>query len=227
MTSQTEREFELLANAIGLSVALHRPAPGELRELRRAWGDIDWMRRVVFVRRSYTVDADGPTKSGKVRSVPLVDQAARALDELSRRERWTSDEDRVFVNDVGEHIEDSALRRRFYRALEAAGLPPIRFHDLAPHLRDDRRAGFPAHRREGVHGPRDIQTTMIYIHHVPQHDAAERLSKLLERANSGCIWVHAGCTRGVRRRGRGRGKPPLSRGFLMPEAGLEPATRGL
>jgi integrase len=35
---------------------------GELRGLR--WGDIDWMRRVVFVRRSYTVDADGPTKSG-------------------------------------------------------------------------------------------------------------------------------------------------------------------
>ena len=73
---------------------------GELRGLR--WGDIDWTRRVVFVRRSFTVDSDGPTKSGKVRSVPLVDQAARALDQLSKRERWTSDEDRVFVNDVGE-----------------------------------------------------------------------------------------------------------------------------
>ena len=90
---------------------------GELRGLR--WGDIDWTRRVVFVRRSFTVDADGPTKSGKVRSVPLVDQAARALDQLSKRERWTSDEDRVFVNDVGDHIEDSALRRRFYAALDA------------------------------------------------------------------------------------------------------------
>jgi integrase len=86
---------------------------GELRGLR--WGDIDWMRRVILVRRSYTVDADGPTKSGKVRSVPLVDQAARALDELSRRERWTGEEDLVFVNPVGRHIEDSALRRRFYR----------------------------------------------------------------------------------------------------------------
>ena len=55
---------------------------GELRGLR--WGDIDWMRRVVFVRRSYTVDADGPTKSGKVRSVPLSDQAARVLEAVSR-----------------------------------------------------------------------------------------------------------------------------------------------
>lgn len=27
----------------------------------------------------------------------------------------------MFVNDVGDHIEDSALRRRFYRALDAAG----------------------------------------------------------------------------------------------------------
>ncbi len=29
-------------------------------------------------------------------------------------------------------------------------------------------------------GHADIQTTMIYAHHVPQHDAAERLSRLLE-----------------------------------------------
>jgi integrase len=52
---------------------------GELRGLR--WGDIDWTRRVVFVRRSFTVDSDGPTKSGKVRSVPLVDR---------RPGRWTN-----------------------------------------------------------------------------------------------------------------------------------------
>ena len=81
---------------------------GELRGLR--WGDIDWMRRVVFVRRSYTVDADGPTKSGKVRSVPLVDQAARALDELSRRERWT----------VGRGPRVRQRRRRAHRGLGAA-----------------------------------------------------------------------------------------------------------
>jgi hypothetical protein len=29
----------------------------------------------------------------------------------------------------------------------------------------------------------DIQTTMIYAHHVPQHDAADKLTKLLEGAS--------------------------------------------
>ena len=120
------------------------------------------------MRRSYTVEADGPTKSGKVRSVPLVDQAARALDQLSRRDRWTADNDRVFVNDLGEHIEDSALRRRFYRALDAAGLPHIRFHDLRHTFGTIAVQAFPLTDVKAFMGHADIQTTMIYIHHVPQ-----------------------------------------------------------
>jgi integrase len=156
---------------------------GELRGLR--WGDIDWTRRVVFVRRSFTVDADGPTKSGKVRSVPLVDQAARALDGLSKRERWTDDEDRVFVNDLGDHIEDSALRRRYYQALDRAGLPRIRFHDLRHTFGTIAVQAFPLTDVKAFMGHADIQTTMIYIHHVPQHDAADRLSALLEERNLG------------------------------------------
>ena len=165
---------------------------GELRGLR--WADVDWMRRVVFVRRSYTVDADGPTKSGKVRSVPLVDQAARALDELSRRERWTADEDRVFVNHLGEHIEDSALRRRFYRALDSAGLKRIRFHDLRHTFGTIAVQAFPLTDVKAFMGHADIQTTMIYVHHVPQHDAADRLSRLLDRQTEGA----SGCAPGAR-----------------------------
>ena len=172
---------------------------GELRGLR--WADIDWMRRVIFVRRSYTVDADGPTKSGKVRSVPLVDQAARALDELSRRERWTSDEDRVFVNEVGEHIEDSALRRRFYRALDSAGLKRIRFHDLRHTFGTIAVQAFPLTDVKAFMGHADIQTTMIYVHHVPQHDAADRLSRLLDVQTQGA----SGCTPGAREGDGGEG----------------------
>jgi integrase len=85
---------------------------------------------VAHVRRSYTRDELGPPKSGKVRSVPLVDQAARALDRLSRREYWTGEEDLVFVSEVGEPFDEWAMRRRFYTALEQAGLGRIRFHDL-------------------------------------------------------------------------------------------------
>ncbi len=195
---------------------------GELRGLR--WGDIDWTRRVVFVRRSYTVDADGPTKSGKVRSVPLVDQAARALDQLSRRERWTDDNDRIFVNDIGDHIEDSALRRRFYQAVERAGLPHIRFHDLRHTFGSIAVQAFPLTDVKAFMGHADIQTTMIYIHHVPQHDAADRLSRLLEDRTQGA----SGCAPGARDGFEGESgdeETPALQGFQ--DAGGGTRTHGL
>ena len=102
---------------------------GELRGLR--WADVDRGRRLVHVRRSYTRGEEGPPKSGKVRSVPLVDQAAQALDRLGKRERFKDEDDLVFVNDLGAPFEESAMRRRFYDALDAAGLPRIRFHEYA------------------------------------------------------------------------------------------------
>ena len=100
---------------------------GELRALR--WRDVDWVRRVIHLR-SYTWGSESAPKSGKVRSVPLSDRPARALDALSRRAEWTGEEDLVFVSPVGGVIDESAMRRRFYKALKAAGLPHMRFHDL-------------------------------------------------------------------------------------------------
>jgi hypothetical protein len=55
----------------------------------------------------------------------LVDQGW-ALDDLSYRERFIDDDDLVFVNDLGQPFEESAMRRRLYAALDAAGLPRIR-----------------------------------------------------------------------------------------------------
>jgi integrase len=132
---------------------------------------------------------------GKVRSVPLVDQAGQALDELSRRERWASDEDRVFVNDVGNHIEDSVLRRRFYQALDRAGLPHIRFHDLRDTFGTIAVQAFPLTDVKAFMGHADIQTTMVNIQHVPQHDAADRLTALLDQRNPGARGC-AGARRG-------------------------------
>ena len=43
-------------------------------------------------------------------------------------------------------------------------------------------------------GHADIQTTMIYVHHVPQHDAADKLTALLEERTQG----RSGCTVGAR-----------------------------
>ncbi|MGE5282998.1 MAG: tyrosine-type recombinase/integrase [Chloroflexota bacterium] len=85
---------------------------------------------LIHVRHSYVMCSEDAPKSGRVRSVPMIDQVAVALDQLSRRNGWTGEGDLVFVSPTGEHIEDSALRRRFHAALTAAGLKHIRFHDL-------------------------------------------------------------------------------------------------
>jgi integrase len=118
-------------------------------------------------------------KSGRVRSVPMIDQVARALDELSRREWFTQEEDLVFCNDIGEHFDDSALRRRFYAARQAAGLKRVRFHDLRHTFGTLAVQVFPLSDVKAYMGHADIATTMIYVHHVPQLDAAEKLSRAL------------------------------------------------
>ncbi len=151
---------------------------GELRALR--WRDVDFAKRLIHVRRSYVQRGEGAPKSGRVRSVPMIDQVARVLDEMSRRERFTRDEDLVFCNDLGKHFEDSALRRRFYAARERAGLKPIRFHDLRHTFGTLAVQVFPLSDVKAYMGHADIATTMIYVHHVPQLDAAEKLSRALD-----------------------------------------------
>ena len=53
--------------------------------------------------------------------MPLPDQAAAALDRLSRREDFTGADERVFCNALGRTLDGSALRRRYRRAQAAAG----------------------------------------------------------------------------------------------------------
>jgi integrase len=155
---------------------------GELRALR--WQDVDFSKRLVHVRRNFTYHALGVPKSGRVRSVPMIDQAAKALDGLSRRERFTSDDDLVFVNDVGETIDDSGLRRRFLAALDRAELKRLRFHDLRHTFGTLAVQAFPLSDVRAYMGHADVTTTMIYVHHVPQVDAADRLSRLVAASTS-------------------------------------------
>jgi integrase len=153
---------------------------GELRALR--WEDIDFANRIVHVRRSFTYGDEGAPKSGRVRSVPLIDQAAQVLDNLSRREHFTDPGDLVFVTTTGGMIDDSGLRRRYYDAVKAAGLKRLTFHSLRHTFGTIAVQAFPLTDVKAYMGHADIQTTMIYVHHVPQHDAADRLSHLVDAA---------------------------------------------
>lgn len=158
---------------------------GELRALR--WCDVDFESRNVFVRFNRVGSgAQKRPKSHRIRSVPLIDQAAKALDDLSRREHYTGADDLVFT-ERGGPLDEGAMRDGFYAALKQAGLgrmrakdEPITFHDLRHTFGTLGAQAWSLHDLQAYMGHADIQTTMIYVHHVPKVEAADALSKLVE-----------------------------------------------
>jgi integrase len=101
---------------------------GELLALR--WRDIDWSGSALTISRALSAGVEGTTKSGQVRRVPMADQAAAAMNRLSQRDDFVQSDELVFCNPLGRRLDGSALRRRFKRARDAAGLRPLRWHDL-------------------------------------------------------------------------------------------------
>jgi integrase len=178
--AQTAQEAALYRAAAFTGLRL-----GELRALR--WCDVDFATATVHVRRNLPAHGEEKVpKSRVVRSVPLIDQAARALDELSRREHLTEPDDRVFISPTGNTLDDGDARDGFYRALERAGLghlrrqeQPITFHDLRHTFGTLTVQVWPVPEVQAYMGHADIKTTMRYVHHVPKHDAAERLSRFV------------------------------------------------
>jgi integrase len=82
------------------------------------------------VSRAISGDIESTPKSGRYRDVPLSDQAAAALERLSRRRDFVGPEDLVLCNAWGRYLNPAALGRRYNRAREAAGLRPLRWHNL-------------------------------------------------------------------------------------------------
>ncbi len=150
---------------------------GELRALR--WCDVDFAADRIHVLRSATVGSHAtikPPKSGRVRSVPMVEQVAIALARLSQREHFTDPDDLVFGNAVGEVENDTLLRRRYQRALKAAGVPAVRFHDLRHQFGSVAVKAFPLSDVQAMFGHAHIATTTRYVHHRPGADDARRLA---------------------------------------------------
>jgi integrase len=74
--------------AIYLTAAMTGLRRGELVALR--WRDIDFPGQAIRVRANYSFGELVTPKSGKVRSVPMVQEVAEALARLSQREHFTS-----------------------------------------------------------------------------------------------------------------------------------------
>jgi integrase len=160
--------------ALFLTAALTGLRMGELLALR--WRDVDFPAQALRVTASYTAGKLGTPKSGLGRAVPLIDEVATTLARISQREHWTGPDDLVFVGQAGEHLDGSALRRRFKKARDAAGLRPLRFHDLRHTFGSvSIRTADPRELQEWL-GHSDFSTTQIYMHYKPRADAARGLS---------------------------------------------------
>lgn len=157
---------------------------GELLALR--WRDVDWTAQRVHVRRSLGRAGEKAPKSGRVRSVPMMEGLMTALARLGEREHFTDAGDLVFCSEVGDHLNAWTLRRRFYAALETAGLGHLRgedrerkfvFHDLRHVFGSTAVRTFPLSDVQALLGHAHITTTMRYVHHRPGADDARRLEE--------------------------------------------------
>jgi len=149
---------------------------GELAGLRRE--DIDLERRLITVQRSF----DGPTKSGDVRYVPILDPLLPVLP------AWLlmCPGQVVFPNEAGRMHGQSAsiFQEILHRVLEAAGFPKlkngerevryIRFHDL--------RHTFASHwmmnsgdlfKLQRILGHKSVTMTQRYAHLAPEAFASD------------------------------------------------------
>jgi integrase len=118
------------------------------------------------------------TKSRRAREVPLPDQAAGALDRLSQSSEFIGQDEFVFCNRLGRRLDATAMRRRFERARNAAGLPRLRFHDLR-HTYGSLlvAAGVDLQSVKAAMGHSRITTTERYLHARPATEQAARFTQ--------------------------------------------------
>jgi len=178
-------EVEQMAAAI-IVAAFTGLRLGEMRALR--WQDVNFMNATIHVRRNLPHGGvEKAPKSGKVRSVPLIDQAATELDGLSRRDLFTNADDRVFCTKVGGPLPPHVLPHALYAAMEAAQIDRAAFpakdgftwHDLRHTFGTLAVQVWPLADVQAYMGHAQVQTTMIYVHHVPKVDAAAKLAALV------------------------------------------------
>jgi integrase len=174
-TSEQDAALFLVAAFAGLR-------RGELLALR--WRDVDFERQAIRVQGNYSHGDVVAPKSGHGRAVPMAPQVAQPLARLSQRPCSSGREDLVFCGKAGEHLDASALRRRFKKAVSRAGIRELRFHDLRHTF------GSLAINRASIvqvqawMGHADVDTTMRYLHHRSRGDEAELLAEVFEGAGA-------------------------------------------
>jgi integrase len=148
---------------------------GELLGLR--WRDIDFDASTIRVRASYAAGKLTTPKSGKVRAVPMAPEVAAALARIGQRQRFTGEDDFVFAGESGMPLNPDALSSRYEKALEAAGLRRLRFHDLRHTFGTRMIREADIRRVQEWMGHADIQTTMKYLHYESRAEDAQLVAR--------------------------------------------------
>ena len=121
----------------------------------------------------------------------MVPDVADALARLKNREHFTGDDDLVFVNTVGRYVDNWTLRKRYYTALEAAGLRRITFHSLRHAFGSMAIRKLDPHTVQTYMRHAHYSTTQRYLHHQPRPEHA----RLLQEAFAGStVSGHTGDT---------------------------------
>ncbi len=166
---QSEDIFILYATAIYTGMRA-----GELAGLR--WSNVNFERRMITVQRSY----ENPTKSGRVRYVPILDPLLPILKEW----RLKNQNRLVCPNAAGEMHDPSArvFQEIFHRCLEKAELSHLRFHDLRHSFASLWvKSGGDIFRLQKILGHSSIVMTQRYAHLAPDVYAEDygRLGKTI------------------------------------------------
>jgi integrase len=152
---------------------------GELLALR--WSDVDLLAPLLHVRRNWSAAErkEKVPKGKRVRSVPMTSEVVDALARLkdARPKELAGDDALVFCTTVGGRLDSWALRRRFYRAVKNAGLPPLRFHDLRHSFGTLAVRVLDPYAVQSYMGHQHYSTTQRYLHHKPRSQDAAALER--------------------------------------------------
>ncbi|MBC7248395.1 MAG: site-specific integrase [Actinobacteria bacterium] len=159
---------------------------GEILALTGA--DIDFAREHITVRRTYHY-AHGfsdPKTPASRRVVPMIPTLKAILLEYYRSRGTPRPDDLVFSNRAGKPIDRRNLvNRGFERALEASGVPRIRFHDLRhTYASMNIEGGVDPKTLQAIMGHSSIRVTMDIYGHL-YREAFQRAARALEAVVSG------------------------------------------
>jgi integrase len=171
--SVDEQDAELVRVAAYTGLRL-----GELLALR--WKDIDLDGVAMTVSRAMSAGVETTTKSGRVRRVPLPDQASTALKRLRQRADFVEPDEYVFAHPaLGRPLNPVTVRKRFKQARDAIGSRPLRFHDLR-HTYGSllAAAGVDLVTIKEMMGHSALSTTGRYLHARPASEHAARFTRV-------------------------------------------------